>query len=131
MRRACRKYSAGSVPAVPEPAIGQYSPPMDRTPYRPSRLRHLPALPQGPLAAGVTVLVDTADASTKVVYTNGTLPDPNATATDASGTALVFNVPPGPFALTAKVAALDEVFATFPARVNAGEIAHLIVPPLP
>jgi hypothetical protein len=52
-------------------------------------------------AAGITFQVGNAAAGQQVVYLSGGLPSQGATATDDSGSALIFNTPPGSISLTA------------------------------
>jgi hypothetical protein len=52
-------------------------------------------------AVGVTIEVGAPTANEKVVYLQNKLPTPSATSTDVTGSAVVFNVPPGTVTLTA------------------------------
>jgi len=80
-------------------------------------------------AAGVTFKIDTADASTAILYFVNNLPDPKATKTDPAGIAIALNLPPGPFNATMSVG--GKKAGTLAGHAKAGEVAAIQLGPTP
>jgi hypothetical protein len=81
----------------------------------------------GQLGRGATIAIGGGKAV--VGYTTGGTPDPQATATDASGKAFAFNVEPGEIDLTGALAGSGTVFTKGTAIVRAGTVTVVFVLP--
>jgi hypothetical protein len=80
-------------------------------------------------APGVTFQVQAGQVQPRVYYTVNTALSASATETDANGTALVVNVPPGGVTVTASLVALARQTATVPIFVRGGAVSILRTAP--
>lgn len=82
-------------------------------------------------AAGASVSIDKADASTRTFYFVNNLPTESTTQTDKSGYAGFINVPPGIRDLTAQVADGGAFIGKVSVLVRPSTITYTVLPPTP
>jgi hypothetical protein len=82
----------------------------------------------GQLAAGATIAIE-GGGKTLVAYAIDGMPEPKATATDASGEAFAFNVEPGEVTLTGALVGTGTVFTKSTVIVRAGTMTEVFVLP--
>ncbi|MFO0551636.1 MAG: hypothetical protein U0271_24835 [Polyangiaceae bacterium] len=91
-----------------------------------------PGLVYGTLASDMIVSVDAATAGTTTVYSGANnIPNPMLTATSGAGSAVIFNVPPGPTTVRSFIASSSLQTAEFDVALVAGEITHVVMAPTP
>jgi hypothetical protein len=85
----------------------------------------------GDRAAGVSVSIDVADASTAGFFRVDMLPDPNATSSDADGSGGFINVPAGFATLEGTLEESDERIGVNRIVVRVGTVAYVPIFPTP
>jgi hypothetical protein len=81
------------------------------------------------LAAGITIDVSAPGASERVVYLLNNLPSTSVTQTDVSGSALIFNVPPGTLVVSASFAATNQPIRSVTTFARQGWVTFVQIRP--
>jgi hypothetical protein len=80
-------------------------------------------------ASGLTISIGSPTPDERVYYFVNSLPTPSATSTDNTGSAIIFNVPPGSVAATATLPGSTQTLRTMTAITRAGWVSFVNIRP--